>query len=151
MDKLKKYLKLEADVEFIACIHGVATIFMYGFLQWIGGKENISFLVIVEQLVLGYIVAWIQKGLFLREKSYTKREYFLREVLWCAVPVVLLILAGTVFQWFSEVSGGIAVAFYLCMACFFVMVWLFWKIFYWEESREMNQLLRERKKEERNL
>lgn len=147
MSKFKKYLKLEADVEFIACIHGVTTIFMYGLLQWIGGMSDIPFSIIVEQMVLGYIIAWVQKGLFLREGSYKKSEYFLREILWCAVPVVLLFLAGIAFHWFSRVSFWIAAAFYLCMACFFVMVWLFWKIFYWEETREMNQLLKKRKQE----
>lgn len=148
MSKLRKYLKIEADVEFFACVHGASMTFMYGFLQWIGGVDDVPFVIIFQQLLLGYIIAWVQKGLFLKEKAYTKREYLLREVLWCMIPVLLIILTGSVFHWFSEVSIEIAVAFYVCMICFFVMVWLFLKYFYQEDTREMNHLLKQWKKEE---
>ncbi|WP_075720790.1 hypothetical protein [Roseburia sp. 499] len=148
MNKLKKYLKTEADVEFFACVHGASMTFMYGFLQWLGGVDDVPFAIIFQQLLLGYVIAWAQKGLFFKEKAYTKREYLLREVLWCVIPVFLIILTGNGFHWFSEVSVGIAVAFYVCMICFFVMIWLFLKYFYLEDTREMNDLLKKRKKED---
>lgn len=149
MDKLKKILKTEADVEFFACVHGGSMIFMYGFWQWMGGVSDVPFAIIFQQLLLGYAIAWTQKGLFLKEKVYTKREYRLREILWCVLPVIFIFIAGSVFQWLAEVSSGLAVAFYGCMICYFVMVRLFLKNFYLEETREMNQLLKERKKEQK--
>lgn len=147
MSKLRKYVKTEADVEFFACVHGVSTIFLYGFLQWIDGVKDIPFAIIVQQLVLGYVIAWGQKGLFLKEKTYTKREYRLREILWCSIPVVLMVLTGNAFQWFLKAYSGIAIAFYICMTCYFIMLWLFLKYLYQEETREMNHLLKQWKKE----
>lgn len=147
MSKLRKYLKIEVDVEFFACVHGVSTVFIYGFCQWIGGVEDVPFTFIVQQLLLGYVIAWVQKGLFLKEKAYTKREYRLREVCWCIIPVALMVLTGSVFRWFQTDSVGIVIAFYLCMACYFLMLWLFLKYLYQEESREMNHLLNQWKKE----
>ena len=151
MNKMRKYLKTEADVEFFACTHGASTIFMYGLMQWLGGIDDVPFSIIFQQMVLGYVISWTQKGLFLREKSYTRREYQIREILWCLIPGCLMVLTGIVFQWFPDVSWGITVAFYVIMACYFIMIWLFLKYIYREETKEMNELLKQRKQREELL
>lgn len=148
MHRIRKYLKTEMDVEFFACVHGVSMIFMYGCMQWLGGINDVPFSIIFQQMVLGYAIAWIQRGLFLREKVYTDREYRIREIMWCLIPALLLILTGAVFGWFPDISERISIGFYVIMACYFIMLWLFLKNFYMEETREMNELLKQRKKKE---
>lgn len=151
MSKLKRYIKTEADVEFMAAIHGCSLTFVYGFIQWVSGVEAVPFTVIFWQLMLGYAIAWAQKGLFLREKSYKKWEYRMLETLWCVIPLVLTIAAGILFQWFETPLCGLALAFYGIMFSYYIMLWFFLKFFYREETREMNELLQKRKQKEGKL
>lgn len=146
MSKLRKYLKIETDVEIFACAHITAMIFMYGFLLWLTGVKELSFGIIFEQMVLGYIMSWVQKALFLQEKPYKKREYRMREILWCMLPSALLIFAGSLLSWFQGKSPWIAVIFYAVMTCYFIMLWLFLEKFYRKETEELNCLLKQRRK-----
>ena len=74
MKKWKKYIKREMDVEIFCCVHAMSTVFVYGFEKFLCGETNISFAVIVELFVLGYIISWFQKLVFLKEKVYSKSE-----------------------------------------------------------------------------
>ena len=145
MSKVRKYLKMEADVEFFACVHGASLIFLYGCIQWLNGIEEVPFSVIFQQMVLGYAIAWIQKGLFWKETTYTRVEYGIREVMWNVIPIVLIVVTGQVFEWLPGVSRWIEVAFYIVIGCYFIMVWLFLKYIYKKETEEINQLLKNRR------
>ena len=46
MNKLRKYLKIEADVEGMAAVHGCSMISVYGLIQWLSGVKAIPFSVI---------------------------------------------------------------------------------------------------------
>lgn len=148
MKRLRRCIRTEMDVEFLSCVHAVTLIFMYGFLRWLVGKESISFAVLTEMLVLGYVMSWTQKLLFIREKAYESRAYQLREALWCLLPVLYTPVSGTLFGWFDGQDFRLALGFYLFMAVYFIMIWIFLKSFYWEDTQELNRMLRNRKKEE---
>lgn len=149
MDKLSKYIKIEADMEFFACVQGASMIFLYGCLRWFAGEPNVPFSVIFVQMVLGYVISWTQKLIFLREKRYSRLEYRMREVLWCAFPMILLMLTGYLFRWFEQTELWVEIIFYLLMLGYFIMLRFFLKYFYKEDTGEMNQLLQERKREEK--
>lgn len=148
MNRIKKYFKVEADVEIMACVHGGSIIFIYGLLQWFAGVKSVLFAIIFQQMLLGYIISWTQKGLFLKEKSYTDKAYRVRECLWCLLPILEMLVISYIFQWFVHLPDWTAAAFYGAMTCYFIMLWWFVKHFYQEETREMNRLLKQRKKEE---
>lgn len=145
MHKLRKYLKTEMDVEFFACVHSVSLIFVYGFFLWITGEAMVSFAVIVEMMVLGYAIAWTQKGLFWQEREYTKKEYAVRQILWNLLPMIYLPLAGSICGWFCDVTAWVPVAFYTFMDCYIVLIWLFLRYVNKEDSDELNQLIWQRK------
>lgn len=150
MNKWRKYLKIEADVEGMAAVHGCSMISVYGFLQWLSGIKVIPFSVIFWQLMLGYAIAWTQKGLFLKERAYKKWEYQVREILWCMIPICYTVLVSTVSHWFSFPLSGPAILFYVILFIYHVLLWLFLKYFYWKETREMNHLLEIRRKNMEN-
>lgn len=147
MNKILKYLKAEIDVEIFACTHIAVMVIMYGLILWFCGIKEVSFAVLFEMMWLGYAIAWIQKLLFLKEKTYGTWEYRVRKILWCLVPVLLTILTGEIFGWFREVSVWGEVVFYAWIVLYFVLWLAALKYLYQEDTKEMNQLLKQRKKE----
>lgn len=145
MNNLRKYIRTEVEVEIFACAHITAMVFLYGFLRWLMYDSTVSFPVILEQMILGYVISWVQKVLFLQEKSYTERSYRIREILWCLLPGCLTAAAGSLGNWFPEAEGKTSLWFYGIMFCYFILLWLFLKKFYREETEEMNELLNRRK------
>lgn len=146
MKKWKHLLRMEMDVEVMCCVHAVSMIFMYGLIRWFIREETLEFSVVFEMMLLGYAVSWIQKLLFFHEKAYTGREYKVRGILWCLLPVMLMVLCGRLFEWFSSKLEIAEIIFYMVMLCYYVMLWLFMEFFYRKDSREMNQLLKSYKK-----
>lgn len=147
MDRFRKYLKVETEVEIFACAHITGMVFLYGFLQWLAGSSAVPFRILLEQMVLGYVDAWVQKALFFGEKSFTDREYRVRGILWCMVPGCLTVMTGNLQDWFLQ-GEGIALWFYGLVFAYFVLLWLFLEKFYRKETEEINQLLEKRKKKQ---
>ena len=145
MSKFRRFIRMEMDVEFFACVHAASMIFIYGFLLWLESGRAVRFVVIFEMLVLGYVMSWTQKGLFLREKVYQRHEYILREILWNILPILYMPITGSLCHWFAGAAVWVEVTFYVVMAIYVVMVWLFLRLFHQEETRELNSLLQQRK------
>lgn len=145
MGKFRKYIKIEVEVEIFACAHITAMIFLYGFLGWLLHGGSVPFPILVGQMVLGYVISWVQKGLFFQEKHYSERSYKIREILWCLLPGCLVVAAGTLGDWFQQKEWQMAAWFYGAMFGYFILLWLFLKKFYREETEEINQLLNQRK------
>ncbi len=143
--KIRKYLKIETEVEIFACAHITGMIFLYGFLQWLGEGGAVPFPILLGQMVLGYVDAWVQKALFFGEKSYTDWEYRVRGILWCAIPGCLTAAAGNLGGWFPQ-GGAMELLFYGLVFAYFILLWLFLENVYRKETEEINQLLEKRKK-----
>ena len=61
--KIRKYLKIETEVEIFACAHITGMIFLYGFLQWLGEGGAVPFPILLGQMVLGYVDARQRQGI----------------------------------------------------------------------------------------
>lgn len=150
MNRFRKAIRTEMDVEFFACTHGVSIIFMYGFVRWLDHLQEVSFGMVVGMMILGYLISWFQKLLFMKEREYTSKEYKIRGFLWSVVPSLLLILAGEFFQWFRENSWWTGIMFYGIMIIYFIMVWWFIEFFYKKDTEDINIML-ERFKQKRKI
>ena len=128
---IRKYLKVETEVEIFACVHITGMIFLYGFFQWLMGNSSVPFQILLGQMALGYVDAWVQKALFFGEKSYTDREYRIR--------------AGILGGWFPQ-GGAMELWFYGLIFAYFALLWLFLEKVYRRETEEINQLLEQRKR-----
>lgn len=151
MDKFLKWLKIEVDVEIFTCVHAVSMIGVYGFLLWLGGEPEVPFAVIFEMIILGYVMAWIQKALFLKEKNYSVTEYRVREILWIFIPMLCIFLCGEIFDWFTEQSSKVTAVFYVVMLIYLAGMWLVLRCFYEKDTEELNRLLKQRKEENHEL
>lgn len=141
MKQFKKYLKAELDTEIFACVHGMCMIFIYGFELYLYGVSSISFVIIVQMLVLGYVIAWVQKLLFLKERIYKKIEYRVRVILWNLLPVLLTVIFGRVFGWYLHHSFVIEIIFLLIMFWYYIIFWVILQTLYKEDSDELNKKL----------
>ena len=144
--RLYKWIKAEVDVEFLTCTHGMVMMISYGFLRWLVGIEQVPFAVIFQMILLCYIIAWVQKALFLEDRKFPGREYKIRKVIWYLVPFLFTIPCDEVFGWFDENQIIIRIVFYGFVAFYFVMLRIFVKFLYQEDTKELNQLLESRKK-----
>lgn len=147
MNRFIKYLKAEIDVEILACTHIATTIIMYGLILWFCGIREIPFAILFEIMWIGYAIAWIQKLLFIKEKAYDRLEYCIRKFLWCAIPTALLFFSGKLFGWFRQVSALGEFIFFAWVVLYLVLWLLALKYLYEEDTKEMNELLRQRKRE----
>lgn len=141
MKHFKKYLKDELDTEIFSCVHGMCMIFIYGFELYFYGISNISFGIIVQMLVLGYLIAWIQKLLFLKDRIYKKIEYRVRVILWILLPVLITLLFGRVFGWYLNYSYVSEMIFLLIMFWYYIIFWVILQTLYREDTDELNKKL----------
>lgn len=149
MNKYRKWIRTEMDVEFFACVHGVSMIFIYGMLLWFAGHPYVPFAIIFEMMVLGYVMAWSQKALFLKEKSFSRLEYVIRQILWNLLPILYMPITGTLFHWFDGIALWVILSFYGIMTFYVVMVWAFIQTFYREDTEDLNHMLDSWKKNDR--
>ena len=141
MEKFKKILKREMDVDYLACVHGMSMVFIYGLELYLIGIKDISYVVIFQMFVAGYLIAWTQKLLFIKERIYGRKEFWVRSVLWCLLPNVWCFLGGRFFHWYEGTRGWVEPVFYLFMICYYIMVHWSFQTFYREETKELNELL----------
>lgn len=143
------WLKHELDAEIMACVHGFVMVFLYLMEKFISGSDAIGFVFVLEMGVLAYGAGWIQKLLFIREKIYGKWEYRLRLLGWVAIPYALTVAVGQVCGWFRGIPFGtvLGVVFYGIMALYYLFFAFFIEHFYRGESRRLNELLQELKRE----
>ena len=146
MKGIKHYIKHEMDVEFFGSVHGLSIIFVFGFYGWLNHVDSIPFIFILQMWIVGYIIAWLQKGLFLGDRVYKKSRYKICTVIWNIGPIVILLIAQMILGWFNNAPIWVMIAFDLTMAMYFPMLWLCLAIFYKDDTNELNQLLSEFKK-----
>lgn len=142
MNKIEKYLKTEFEVEMMACMHGFVMIFAYLLEKFVMGFDNISFLQALGMGSLAYLISWIQKIIFLKEKVYGKREFKVRAVCWSTIPCILTYISGVLLGWFRELHWGFAIIFYAFVSFYYILLWFFLQRLFREDSQKLNYLLR---------
>lgn len=147
MGKFSKYLKNEVDVEIFAGCHVFMYIFLYGFYGWIDNKTAIPFKFIVEATIIGYIISWLQKILFLKKGVYKKVEYKVYSFIWIIAPVVITIISGIVFKWFSGMSEWVKIVFDITVIVYYPTFFFLLEFFYREDTKELNTMLDRYKKQ----
>lgn len=146
MKGIKHYIKQEMDVEFFGSVHGLSMIFVFGFYGWLNHVDSIPFIFILQMWIVGYIIAWLQKGLFLGDRVYKKSQYKFCTVIWNIGPIVIILISQIILGWFNNAPIWVMIAFVLTMAMYFPILWLCLAIFYKDDTNELNQLLSEFKK-----
>jgi len=141
--KLKRCIKSEADVEFFACVHAISMVFLFGFELYLYGIKEVPFVIIFEMFLLSYLISWMQKLLFLKEKIYSSQEFTIRAILWSVGPVIVTVLSGRIFDWYSGYPEWIEVVFVVIMLIYYVMIWGALQILYKDETNRLNQMLGE--------
>ena len=146
MKGIKYYIKNEMDVEFFGSVHGLSMIFVFGFYGWLNHVNSIPFKFIIQMWIVGYIIAWLQKVLFLGDRVYKKFQYKMCTVIWNIGPIAILLISQLILGWFNNVPIWVMIAFDITMIVYFPMLWICLAIFYKDETNELNQLLRDFKK-----
>jgi len=146
MEKLKKWMKEEVDVEFFCCVWAVAMIFIYGFELYIYGEKATKFVIIFQMFILSYLIARFQKMLFKKEQNFSKTEFLVRAILWSLVPMILTCITAAVFKWFVGYPMWILLVFYGTMAVYYACIWIILQIFYKDETNQLNDMLERIKK-----
>ena len=139
--KLKRYMKAEVDVDFFTCVHAISMVLLFGFELYLYGIKEISFVIIFEMLILSYLIAWMQKILFLKEKIYSRLEFAIRATLWSVGPVIATAMTGRIFDWYNGYPAWIEVVFLVLMLIYYVMVWGTIQVLYKDETIHLNQML----------
>ena len=142
------YIRIEMEAEVMACVHGYAMVLTWLLMKFIAGGDGISFLYVVEMGLHGYLLAWLQRLVFWKEKAYSIREYRLRETIWCALPIVLTFPMGKLLGWFSELPAACEWGFYGLLVPYYIVMWVMMKRFFFFYTRQLNELLDEYKKAE---
>lgn len=146
MEKLRKIVKREMDVDYLATVHAMSMVFCYGCLMYFSGSKAVSFAIIFEIYCLAYFIAWTQKLLFIEERVYQSKEFCIRTMLWLLLPTLWEFAGGRVFHWYNGAAAWVEPSFYILMLCYYVIVYWSVRVFYKDETKEMNSLLEQYKK-----
>ena len=150
ISKWEHYIRIEMEAEVMACVHGYAMILTWLFMKFVVGEDGVSLLYVVEMGFLGYLLAWLQRLVFWKEKAYSIREYRLRESVWCALPVVLTFPAGKILGWFAGLPAACEWGFYGLLVPYYIVMWIMMKRFFRKDTRQLNELLDEYKADSGN-
>lgn len=141
--KLKRWIRSEADVEFFCCVHAISMIFLYGLEIYLYGIKSVSFVIIFEMFLLSYVISWMQKLLFLREKIYSKLEFRVRAVSWSIGPIIITIIVGRVLRWYNGLPNWVEIVFIAIMLIYYLMIWIVLQMLCKDETDDLNQMLYE--------
>lgn len=144
MNKREKWMNLiknEFDVELFSAVHGMSTVFVFGFLLYVAGTDSVPFLVILEMFLLAYGISWFQRLIFSGSKLYSEGGRRFRSVVWSVGPVLMTQVCGIVFHWYRGQPGWVVVAFLVIMLIYYIMIWVFLQIFYRDETQRLNRML----------
>lgn len=149
MERFKRCLKAEFDTEFYSCIHAMAQIWMYGFVCWIWKDGDVSFLIITEMFIVGYVLAWIQRFVFWRDRIYSPTSFKIRVCLWNVAPMILTAAGGSLMGWFDGMPLAAGLTFYGALWVYYIVIWWILQYFYKSETKQLNTLLSAYQKKER--
>lgn len=138
---MKKWVRTEVNIKILACFYIVSMIFVYGTELFLCGIKSISYPIIIQMMIVGYLIAWCQRILFLKEKIYSKIEFIIRAILWNTIPMILTVLAAVGFQWFQETEPWLMFLFFIVMMWYYVVVWIILQVFYKNDTDALNKML----------
>lgn len=141
--KIKNWMKSEADVELFSCVHAISMVFVFGLELYIYGIKAMPYVFIVEMFLLGYVISWMQKLLFFKEKLYSRLEYKIKAVLWSIGPIILTIIAGRILKWYDGLPEWMEITFVGIMLIYYIMIWFVLQMLCKEETDDLNQMLHE--------
>lgn len=145
MNKFKRFLKNEMDVEIFACLHWVSIVWCYAFFCWLQKRDGVSFAFITEMGIVGYLMSISQRILFGNEKFCRKMHPVVRNFLWVLVPVLIMIAAQFLCGWFDGMSSIYWISFDITMFLFLAAVEWFIHKFYEDDTEVLNDLLKQYK------
>lgn len=142
MERFKNIMRAEADIEIYSCTYDISMLFVYGFLLWIQGKDALTFETLFVMMILGYAAAWTQRALFLKEREYKGAEEWIRKLCWVVLPVAETFFTGRFFHWYDGTEAWTEAAFLFIMFLCYLLLWLFMRWIYADDTKELNGLLR---------
>ena len=144
MNKREKWMNLiknEFDVELFSAVHGMSTVFVFGFLLYVAGTDSVPFLVILEMFLLAYGISWFQKLIFSGTKLYSEGGRRFRSIVWSVGPVLMTHVCGIVFHWYRSLPDWVIAAFLVIMLTYYIVIWFCLQIFYKDETQRLNRML----------
>ena len=150
MNKIKLYVKREMDVEFLACVHGMSLVMIFSFESYLCGVRQMPCVYILQMLILGYVMSWFQKLLFLKERKYGKGEYLLRSCLWVMGPIAMMCVCAYLFHWMEGLSAWVMPVFIILMMAYYTMILTAFRVVYEDDTRNLNTMLAKWKEEKRD-
>lgn len=143
MNRWLKLLKTEMDVEFFSAVHWVSLAWCYALIRFLFHKDGIGFWTFTEMGLVAYIMGWSQKILYVNEKIYTKIHGKLRRVCWIMLPMILLMVSQFLFCWFPVREWKEPLLFNIILFLFYILLELLIYYVYKEDTKVLNELLRE--------
>jgi hypothetical protein len=134
-------MRYETDVEMTTGAFALAMIIFYGLQQLFISIYEIKFLFIVEVFCICYLICWLQKLLFMKEKIYHNKQYNFRKLLWFALPIITGSVSTFVFGWyegFPFYSRYLMIAFIIIYQ---VTLWICMHKLYQSDTIQLNGLL----------
>lgn len=141
MNKFKKYLSLEIANEFYASIYSMGIIGSYCIFALIEGKRTVDIFMIIQTLIVGYIITIIQNIIFYGNKTFTKKEYRVRVLLWHIVSNGIAFTSAIALNWFNEFPKWTLMVYLIFMIMMFLVLWKWMDFNKSIDSENLNKML----------
>lgn len=102
MKEFKKFYVFGMNAKFYMGLYFTAILFLTGIISVFMGADSISFLSLIEMLLVAMVIGFAQEGLLGNKYDYTKTIFFFRSILWLIGSALLTMIASFVCDWFEE-------------------------------------------------
>lgn len=117
MDRLRRYLFLEIEVEFKACLYFFCILFFYAMYKILGGSFKADIIVMAQMICSTYAMGYIQYFLF--DNFDEGRNFGIREGIYAVVCSGIYTAVSFLFGWYDK---NIRVTFIFFVYIFFAII-----------------------------
>lgn len=141
MKRFIQWCNWELNNEFVASGYFCVMLGCYMITEFIYGKKQVDFMILLEMFLLNYVLSTIQKLILDVEKDYDNKTYYQRATGLCIGSFLCTVLVCHCFDWFKGRSIIAEVFMYGCMIVAYLFVWIISRCAKKYDTKQLNEQL----------
>lgn len=143
----EKFLSNEIIIDFKACTYFFCTVFFYSVVQIINQIYSVQILTLVEMVITNYVICYIQVYCF---RNFDESNKFGKnEIFGISVCTLIYAFVSYIFNWFDR-NFLITLIFAAFVVICYICVILCYKVKRYIDTKNLNRMLENYKRNERS-
>ncbi|MDD3428867.1 MAG: hypothetical protein PHG02_02530 [Oscillospiraceae bacterium] len=141
MKNFLRFYKWALDVKLDMAIYTIALIFIKCLAEAFCGVYTVNSLTLLQMLLVGFALAFIQHGFFPADKDFTPAQLRGRTIGWAIASNIVAISCAVLLNWFSGFAPWVACVLVFALQAALAAMWVGIHIAGRVDTKQLNQSL----------